>query len=127
MSNRSRNATAVAIIIAGALGALVTTGQAAPQAAQRAGDAPEMQVSPGYRNASRGERRKMNKVKLDLTRRYGWFIGRKDPSIGFVCGYLDGSPWGWGLRRKGKGWRAYTEASSGALQNYAHMCGAYSR
>jgi hypothetical protein len=83
-------------------------------------------IPDGYRKATARERRAMNRVKgLDLTRKFGWYRGKKDPKYAFVCGYRDGGKWGVGIIRSNGRWKVWRGAPSGAIQSYAYYCGAF--
>lgn len=74
----------------------------------------------------------MNRAGVRVTSKFGWFIGRKDASYGYVCGYrrhVDGSRYvaGAGVRHSGGKWRARRRVPSGEMQTYDANCSAYGR
>ena len=96
------------------------------------GDAPSARASSsetvariavtGYRSATSTERRAMNRAGVNVTRRYAWFIGRRAPRYGFICGYRNGVRAGAGVIRRDGRWYVRRGVSSGDMQNYDYNC-----
>jgi hypothetical protein len=76
-------------------------------------------VAGQYRRAGKREVRTMNRAvnrapaHLRTVHRFGWFVGKADPSFGFVCGYDRDHVIGTPVRRAsphGAGWQVFAES-----------------
>jgi len=104
-----------------ALIAVVAVGVSAAPASAK------VRPEPGYRNATKAERAQMRSLNLGMTGLRGFFVGKKDPTYGYVCGHANGGKWGEGVKLIGGRWQRTPNPSSGMLQSYALYCGAYGK
>jgi hypothetical protein len=67
----------------------------------------------------------MRRAGVEMSEQQGFFIGKTDPTYGYICGRERGGKWGEGVRYQNGRWQRLSNPSSGTLQSYALYCGAY--